>query len=71
MSNKQKVKKDLEMAFDFARHLIDHPEDLDKIPDGSEIAFNEKSEGIKTQSAKRKRLRVDVKNAFEIKSKAA
>jgi hypothetical protein len=44
MSKKEKTKKDIQMAFDFARYLIDHPDELTKIPDGSEIFFNEKSE---------------------------
>jgi hypothetical protein len=72
MSKKEKAKKDIEMAFDFARYLIDHPEELDKIPDGSEIAFNEKGKLVKPpKAATKKQLRVDVKHAFEIKKKAA
>lgn len=71
MSKKEKTKKDIEMAFDFARYLIDHPEMIDKIPNGSEISFNESSKPKKDKPKTRKPLRVDVKHAFEIKNKAA
>jgi hypothetical protein len=69
MTRKEKVTKDIEMAFDFARYLIEHPEELDKIPDGSEIAFNDKSE-VQKKSAARKSVCVDVRHAFAIKKRA-
>jgi hypothetical protein len=72
MSKKEKAKKDIEMAFDFARYLMDNPDELDKIPDGSEIAFNEKGKLAQpTKPTSKKQLRVDVKHVFDIKKKAA
>jgi hypothetical protein len=72
MSKKEKAKKDIEVAFEFARHLIDHPEDIAKIPDGSEIVFYEKSDLPQTKKAANgKKLRVDIKRGFEIKRKVA
>ena len=72
MSKKEKAKRDIEMAFDFARFLIDNPAQLDKIPNGSEIAFVEKSTLPNAQrTTVEKQLRVDVKSAFEIKKRAA
>ena len=70
MTKKQKAKKDIEMAFDFARYLIDHPDEIAKIPNGSEIAFRDKSDAPVNQS-RGKGLRVDVKRDFEIKKKVA
>ena len=71
MNKRDTVRKNIELAFDFARYLIEHPEELDKIPNGSEIAFNEKSEEVKKKPVRRKQVRVDVKHAFKIKDKAA
>jgi hypothetical protein len=72
MSKKEKAKKDIEIAFDFARYLIEHPEELAKIPDGSEISFLEKSADVPSKKkASAKELRVDVKRDFEIKKKVA
>jgi hypothetical protein len=72
VTHKEKVTKDIEMAFDFARYLIDHPEELAKIPNGSEIAFNEKPGLMSTkQKTNAKKVRVDVKRDFEIKKKVA
>ena len=68
MNNTEKAKKDIEMAFDFARYLIDHPEELDNIPDGSEIAFNEKAE-VQEKVISRTSVCVDVRNAFAINKK--
>ncbi len=72
MSKKEKAKKDIEVAFDFARYLIKHPEELAKIPDGSEISFQEGSAYVPSRKkANAKELRVDIKRDFEIKKKLA
>jgi hypothetical protein len=72
MTHKEKVKKDIEMTFDFVRYLIDHPEELAKIPNGSEIYFHDKTSDIPVgNKVKRKGVRVDVKRNFEIKKKVA
>lgn len=72
MSKKEKAKKGIGMAFDFARFLIDHPEEIAKIPDGGEISFHEKSgEPSLKRKVKGKEVHVDVKRNFEIKKKGA
>jgi hypothetical protein len=72
MNKKQKAKRDIEMAFDFARYLIDHPDEIAKIPDGSEVSFYEKSGAKPLKHAeRRKRIQVNVKRDFEIKKKVA
>jgi hypothetical protein len=72
MTYKEKVKKDIEVFFDFVRYLIDHPDEIAKIPDGSEIYFHDKTSDVPDgNKVKRKSVRVDVKRNFEIKKKVA
>ena len=60
------------MAFDFARHLIDHLEEIERIPDGSEILFHEKAVAVLPNKLKKqKSVHVTVKRDFEIKKKVA
>ena len=39
MSNKEQIQRDIAIAFDFVGQIIDHPDLLNKIPDGAEITF--------------------------------
>lgn len=36
------VKRNVSLVFDFLRYLTDHPEIIEKIPDGSELEFLDK-----------------------------
>ena len=39
MSDKHQVERDIILTFDFLRYIVDHPEMIEDIPDGSEIEF--------------------------------
>jgi hypothetical protein len=39
MTNKEQIKKDIAVAFDFVEQIIDNPDILDRIPDGASITF--------------------------------
>ena len=67
MTNREKIRKDISTAFDFAEKVINEPEVLDKISTGSTIDFLEsgmEKREKKTESKKRKYVRV--KHQFEI-----
>ncbi len=51
------------MTFDFASHLIDHPEIVDTIPDGAELAFIDKDMPFKAKehAKKKKVVRLKIK----------
>jgi len=36
------VKKNISLAFDFLKYLTDHPELIEKLPDGCELEFLDK-----------------------------
>ena len=42
MRKNEIVKKNTSLVFDFLRYLIDHPEIIEKIPEGAEIEFLDK-----------------------------
>jgi hypothetical protein len=76
MKKSAKAKRDIAMAFDFVRYLIDHPEELAKIPNGSEVCFHDVSNEAEATSSKKysetgKSVQVNVKRDFEIKKKVA
>jgi len=37
MTNEEVVARNIGLAFDFLRYVIDHPQVLDEIPDGAEL----------------------------------
>lgn len=39
MTNREHVKRDIAIAFDFIEQIIDHPDMLDKITEGATITF--------------------------------
>ena len=39
MTNKEQIQRDLAIAFDFVEQIIDNPDVLDKIPEGTAITF--------------------------------
>ena len=68
MTNKEQIQRDLSVAFDFVEQIIDNPEMLDKIPDGSNITFlddeNVKPEKKITKNTEKKYVKV--KRSFEV-----
>ena len=42
MTKKEVVEKNIGMTFDFLRYLVDHPEMVENIPNGSVIEFVDK-----------------------------
>jgi hypothetical protein len=67
MTKKEHVNRNIGLTFDFIRAVVDHPETLEKIPNGSELDFIEKDLPLKLLSpAKRGRVaRYKVERVFE------
>ena len=42
MRKDEVVKKNISLVFDFLRYLTDHPELIEKLPDGCELEFLDK-----------------------------
>jgi len=42
MRKNEVVKKNISLVFDFLRYLTDHPEFIEKLPDGCELEFLDK-----------------------------
>ena len=67
MTNKEKIKKDISIAFDFAEKIIDEPALLDEISTGSTVQFLDPgAENREKKEEKRKRKFVRVRNQFEL-----
>ena len=61
MTKSEKINRNIGLTFDFLRQLVDNPEIINKIPDGSILEFVEKDfAAIETpkRKSKRKYLRV-------------
>ncbi|MBI4763814.1 MAG: hypothetical protein HY787_04335 [Deltaproteobacteria bacterium] len=66
MTKKEYVERNIGVTFDFVRHMIDHPELVDTIPDGAELDFIDKNIPFKEKDQKRKRIaRYKVQHSFE------
>jgi len=67
MTQKEHVNRNIGLTFDFIGGLVDHPETLEKIPNGSELDFIEKDLPLKFLSpAKKGRVtRFKVERVFE------
>ncbi len=65
MKNKEKIERDLAIGMDFVENIIQNPELLDDIPDGTTISFldstTRKTETNKEQNLNRKYVRVNRK----------
>jgi hypothetical protein len=48
MTNKEQIQRDIAVAFDFVEQIIDNPDILDKIPNGTAITFLD-SENVKPE----------------------
>jgi len=67
MTNKEKIKKDIVVSFDFAEKIINEPEILDKISTGSTIRFLDPgTRDHEKKEEKRKKKYVRVRNQFEL-----
>ena len=68
MTNKEKVKRNLGLTFDFVHQLIEQPELLNKLPEKFTLEFEEKdfSKVIKKERRSKKMKSVRVKNRFDI-----
>jgi hypothetical protein len=68
MTNKEQIQRDMAVAFDFVEQIIERPEIIDKIPEGSVVSFldeeNKKTE--KKMEANQSKKYVRVKRHFEV-----
>lgn len=66
MTKKEYVERNIGVTFDFVRHMIDHPELIDTIPNEAELDFIDKNIPLKAKDQKRKRIaRYKVQHSFE------
>ncbi len=67
MTKKEYIERNIGITFGFVRHVIDHPELVDSIPDGAELDFVDKDIPFKTnEQIKRKRvMRYKIQHTFE------
>jgi hypothetical protein len=67
MTKKEYVERNIGLTFDFLRHLIDHPEMIDTIPDGAELDFIDKDMPVKDKGdiKRNKVARYKVEHVFE------
>jgi len=67
MNNKEHIKKDLVVAFDFVGQILENPELLNEIPDGTEIKFlDDVKPNIENPKKSSSKKYVKVKRQFEI-----
>jgi hypothetical protein len=67
MTNKEKINRDISLAFEFAEKIIDSPELLNNIPDNTTLRFISSDQGIKEKIKDRvKRKYIRVIKQFEI-----
>ena len=68
MQNNEKIKRDLAIGLDFVETIIQNPELLDEIPNGTTISFLDRTI-LKTETKKEQRMKrkyVKVKRKFEL-----
>lgn len=67
MTKKEYVERNIGLTFDFVKHIIDHPEIIDTIPDGTELDFIDKDVPLKTKVPleKKKSTLYKVQHTFE------
>ncbi len=68
MTNKEQVKRNLGLTFDFIHQLIEQPELLAKLPEKFMLEFEEKdfSKVMKKERRTKTKKSVRVKNKFDI-----
>ena len=68
MQNNEKIKRDLAIGLDFVETIIQNPELLDEIPNGTTISFLDRAT-LKTETKKEQRMKrkyVKVERKFEL-----
>lgn len=67
MTKKEYAERNIGMAFDFIRQIIEHPEIIDTIPNNAELDFIDKEMPVKVKGRgkKRKITRYKVERVFE------
>ena len=68
MQNNEKVKRDLAIGLDFVETIIQNPELLDEIPNGTTISFLDRAT-LKTETKNEQRMKrkyVKVERKFEL-----
>ena len=67
MTKREYASRNIGLTFDFLKHLIDHPEIVDTIPDGAELDFIDKDVPCKgIERFKRKKVaRYRIEHLFE------
>jgi len=68
MKNKEQIQRDIAIAFDFVEQIIETPDILDKIPDGTSVTFLD-SENVKPEkpvSRSTSKKYIKVKRHFEV-----
>ena len=67
MTNTEKIKKDIAVSFDFVEQVINKPDMLDKIPNGSVIRFlDSETENHEKKGESGNKKYVRVKKQFEL-----
>ena len=68
MQNNEKIKRDLAIGLDFVETIIQNPELLDEIPNGTTISFLDRAT-VKTETKEEQRMKrkfVKVERKFEL-----
>ena len=67
MTSKERIKKDISLAFDFLEYLIANPKVLDKIPNNSSVTFLDDKNAVKEKKKTPPHKKyVKVKKEFEV-----
>ncbi len=66
MTNKETIRKNIELTFDFVRQIIDNPKLADQLPNKCEIEFIEKDFSSLTEKKWANRQLIKVNPTFDI-----
>jgi hypothetical protein len=68
MTNKEQIQRDMAVAFDFVEQIIERPDVIDKIPEGSVVIFldEENKKAEKKTKVNQSKKYVRVKRHFEV-----
>ncbi len=69
MTNKETVKKNLELTFEFVHQILDNPKLAEQLPDTCEIDFIEKDFSSQSEHELTKKKLIKVNHNFEIVGK--
>lgn len=67
MTKKESVERNIGVTFDFIKHLVEHPEIIDALPNEAEISFIGKDMPFKVKgySGRKKIARYKIERTFE------